>query len=110
MINGLRALFIAVVFYMSWTVITTSLESNLISEWSRLAAIPWMTATLKDFYANTLIIALWMAYRESTWLSRTAWLAGFVCLGSIATSGYVLMRLFGVSANDSVERVLVKNP
>ena len=108
MINALRALFILMFIYMSYVVISTSLESNLLQEWSNLASIPWLVATIKDFYANTIIISLWMFYKEKTWLARLLWLILFVGLGSIATSAYVLMYLFRVSSNDSVEKVLLR--
>jgi hypothetical protein len=49
MIATLRVLFIVIFVYMTYTVIATCLESNLVAAWSGLAAIPWMTATLKDF-------------------------------------------------------------
>jgi hypothetical protein len=109
MINALRLLFILIFVYMVWTIIATSIESNLFAEWSNLAAIPWMTATLKDFYANMVIIALWMIYKENTSLARAAWLVLFVCLGSIATSAYVLVQLFRVSAKDPLEKILLRN-
>ncbi len=108
MIKMLRVLFFLIFVYMTYTVISTSIESNLFAEWSNLASIPWMTATLKDFYANMVIIALWMIYKEKTLFPRAAWLLLFVCLGSIATSAYVLMHLFRVSATDPLERVLLR--
>ena len=110
MITALRILFIAIFLYMTFTIIATSLESNLLAEWSRLGTIPWMIATLKDFYANMIIIALWMFYKEATWLARSVWLVTFVCLGSIATSAYVLVCLFRVSAGDPIEKVLLRKP
>ena len=109
MITALRVLFILIFVYMTYTVIATSFESNLVAEWSRLAAIPWMTATLKDFYANIVIIALWMLYKEDGVLKRAAWLLLFVCLGSIATSAYVLLHLFRASSNTPIEKLLLRN-
>ena len=108
MITALRFLFILIFVYMTYTVAATSLESNLVAEWSRLATIPWMTATLKDFYANMVIIALWMFYKEPGWASRLAWTVLFICLGSIATSAYVLIQLFRVATKDPLEKVLLK--
>ena len=109
MITALRILFTLIFVYMTYTVIATSIESNLFTEWSTLGAIPWMVATLKDFYAILSVIALWMFYKERTWLARGAWFVSFVCLGSIATSAYVLMYLFRVSTNDPIEKVLLRN-
>jgi hypothetical protein len=109
MITTLRILFILIFVYMASTIIATSIERNLFAEWSNLATIPWMTATLKDFYANMVIIALWMFYKENTSFARAAWLVFFVCLGSIATSAYVLVQLFRISAKDPVEKLLLRN-
>ncbi len=109
MIVALRILFILVFVYMTYTVIATSLQSNLVAEWPTLAAIPWMSATLKDFYANLIIIALWMFYKENTWRSRVSWLALFVCLGSIATSAYVLMHLFRASKNTPINNIVLRH-
>ena len=108
MIKMLRVLFFLIFVYMTYTVISTSIESNLFAEWSKLGAIPWMTATLKDFYANIVIIALWMFYKERTWPLRIVWLVLFVGLGSIATSAYVLIQLFRVSAEDPLEKILLR--
>ena len=108
MITTLRTLFTLIFVYMTYVVVTTSLESNLFAEWSTLAAIPWMSATLKDFYALMVSIALWMLYKEKTWPFRAVWLVLFVCLGSIATSAYVLIQLFRVSAQDPIEKVLLR--
>ena len=107
MIKMLRVLFFLIFVYMTYTVIATSIESNLFAEWSKLAAIPWMTATLIDFYANMVIVALWMFYKERSWAFRAVWLVLFVGLGSIATSAYVLIQLFRVSAEDPLEKVIL---
>jgi hypothetical protein len=110
MITFLRILFSAVFVGMSYVVISTSIESNLFAEWSNLAKIPWLTATLWDFYANTLIISLWAMYKEHTPLARGTWVALFVLLGSIATSAYVLRHLFSLSTDDGIEKLLLRQP
>ena len=109
MVTALRILFILIFVYMVSTIIATSIESNLFAEWSNLGTIPWMTATLKDFYANMVIIALWMLYKENTSFARASWLVLFVCLGSIATSAYVLVHLFRISAKDPIEKLLLRS-
>ena len=93
MLLFLKILFAAMTLYMGYVAVTTSLESNLFEVWSDLAQIPWMVATLKDFYLNILIFTIWMFYKERRILIRLLWLLGFVCLGSIATSFYVLLQL-----------------
>lgn len=107
-IISFRIFFIAIAITMSAVVISTSLESNLFLEWSALASIPWMTATLKDFYALMIPFALWMIYKESSWPARMFWLVMFVCLGSIGTSIYMVRQLWMVQPNDPIEKLLVR--
>ena len=56
MIPFLKAFLIALWFWMVYIVVSTSLESSLFENWDFLASIPWMRATLWDFYANILLI------------------------------------------------------
>jgi hypothetical protein len=100
--NYLIALFGILFIYIVYTVISTSLESNLFKEWDFLASIPWMKATLIDFYINTVVIFAWMSFRENNWTSRILWLIGFVFLGSIATTLYALIQLFKLKKDEPV--------
>jgi hypothetical protein len=100
--NFLIAVFSILFIYIVYTVISTSIESNLFTEWDFLASIPWMKATLIDFYINTVVIFVWMAFREKSWLARILWLLGFVLLGSIATTFYVLVQLFKLDKTEPV--------
>ncbi|MFA7229625.1 MAG: DUF1475 family protein [Melioribacteraceae bacterium] len=98
----LIALFSTLFVYIVYTVISTSIESNLFKEWNFLASIPWMKATLIDFYINTVVIYVWVSFRENSWTARILWLPGFVLLGSIATTLYVLIQLFKLDENEPV--------
>ena len=100
--NSLIVLFAVLFIYIVYTVISTSIESNLFKEWDFLASIPWMKATLIDFYINTVVIFVWMSFRENSWLARILWLIGFVLLGSIITTLYVLVQLFKLDKNEPV--------
>lgn len=108
MITALRILFSFVFVWMSYTIISTSMESNLFDEWSALGAIPWMRATLWDFYAILLPLLLWMWYREDSMVKRIIWTLGFVGLGSIATSGYLLVKLFQATPGAGVRDIVLK--
>ena len=100
--NLLIAIFSILFIYIVYTVISTSIESNLFKEWDFLASIPWMKATLVDFYVNTAVIFAWMAFRENKWSVRILWLVLFVFLGSIATTFYVLLQLFALKKDEPV--------
>ena len=107
MVTALKIIFSVLLVWITYIVISTSLESSLIKEWSFLGSIPWMKATLWDFYANIFIITLWMFFKEKSILLKIVWVILFVCLGSIATCAYVLLKLFKLKANEGVKELLV---
>lgn len=107
MVTALKIIFSVLLVWITYIVISTSLESSLIKEWSFLGSIPWMKATLWDFYANIFIITLWMFYKEKLIVLKIVWVILFVCLGSIATCAYVLIKLFKLKANEGVKELLV---
>lgn len=109
MIKILRILFSILFIYMVYTVISTSLKSNLFDEWSALADIPWLTATLIDFYVNTVVISVWVLYKEVKLLNGIIWVISFVLLGSIATTFYLLVKLFKLNPDDSLDRLFIKD-
>jgi hypothetical protein len=99
---------VAVIFvWMTYIVYETSAASNLFTEWNSLSAIPWMKATLWDFYANVFFIYLWILYKESNWSMKVVWLILLVCLGSIATAGYVLIQLFKLKSGEPVTNIIL---
>jgi len=108
MINFLKIVFLALFVFMCYKVISTSLKSNLFEQWDFLGSIPWMRATLWDFYANIFIITLWMFYKEKNIFIKIVWTILFVCLGSIATLAYVLVHLFKLKDGEGVETLLAK--
>lgn len=108
MINFLKIVFSALLIFMCYKVITTSLESNLFEQWDFLGSIPWMRATLWDFYANIFIITLWMFYKEKSIILKISVTILFVCLGSIATLAYVLVHLFKLKDGEGIAALLVK--
>src|ERR1700712_4990071 len=74
MITFLKILFSCVLVFMCYEVISTSLASNLFEQWDFLGGIPWMRATLWDFYANVLVIFTWIAYKEKSLALKIIWL------------------------------------
>jgi hypothetical protein len=106
MITALKIIFSALFIWVTYIVISTSLESSLFKEWDFLAAIPWMRATLWDFYANIFIITLWMFYKEKSIVLKIVWVILFVCLGSIATCAYILIKLFKLNEGEGVNELV----
>ena len=106
MITALKIIFSALLIWVTYIVISTSLESSLFKEWDFLGSIPWMRATLWDFYANIFIITLWMFYKENKIIPKISWTILFVCLGSIATCAYVLIKLFRLKPGEGVQELV----
>ncbi len=106
----LRILSFGLFAYMSWTVVQTSLESNLFLVWDSLMQIPWMIATLEDFYVNTLWISLWVFYREHSALTAAVWTVLFIVLGSIATSFYLFLQTMQISSQSPISELLLPRP
>ena len=106
MVSFLKIFLSLVWVFMAYMVVSTSLESSLFKEWDYLGSIPWMRATLWDFYANVLVIYLWVLYRERSSAVKIMWAVLFFTLGSLGTIGYVLVQLFSLKENESVEQIL----
>lgn len=68
---------------------------------------PWMAATLIDFYINVIAISVWVAHKESTWISAFFWICLLICFGSIATCAYIVIQLFQLCYQDSMYYVLL---
>jgi len=105
MINFLKILFSILFVWMCYVVITTSLNSNLFSNWDYLGGIPWMRATLWDFYTNVTVIFVWICYKENKLYLKIIWLILLVTLGSIASCAYVLMQLFKLKPGEGLKEL-----
>jgi hypothetical protein len=69
---------------------------------------PWFIATLFDTYFGFLTFYLWLAYRERGWPARLLWLLAILALGNIAMAGYMLLLLWRLPADASIEQVLLR--
>jgi len=108
MITFLKILFSAVLVFMTIVVVDTSLKSSLFEQWDYLASIPWMTATLWDFYANVLAIYCWIFYKETNWVWKIFWLIAVCTLGSIGTCLYIVIALFRLKKGETVKDLLIR--
>ncbi|MBP9673610.1 MAG: DUF1475 family protein [Bacteriovoracaceae bacterium] len=102
-----RIVFFSLFVFMSVVVIATSLQSNLFKEWDTLAQIPWLTATVKDFYVNAGVLCFWLYYREKKFCSFLVWTILFLALGSIATMFYFFLQTFNLKKEDSLVQLLL---
>ena len=108
MITTLKVVFSALLVFISYEVVSTSMQSNLFDEWNYLSGIPWMRATLWDFYANVFVLSVWVCYKESKFWKKFFWIIGFCLLGSIATCAYVLVQLFNAKDDDPLKAIFAR--
>jgi hypothetical protein len=108
MFISLKIFFSLLFVWMCYTVISTSVSSNLFKEWGALGSIPWMRATLWDFYANVTVIFLWLCYKEKSIAIKIIWLILLVALGSIASCAYVLIQLFKLKPGEGLKEFFSK--
>ncbi|NOT77044.1 MAG: DUF1475 family protein [Cyclobacteriaceae bacterium] len=106
MVSFLKIFLSVVWLFMVYMVVSTSLESSLFEEWNFLGSIPWMRATLWDFYANVLVIYLFVLYRERNLAIKLMWAILFFTLGSIGTIGYILIELFSLKKGEKIDVLL----
>ncbi len=91
--------------WMVYIVISTSLQSSLFEQWNFLGSIPWMRATLWDFYANVFLIYLFVLWREKRLFPKIVWAILFFCLGSIATIAYLIIVLAKMKPGESLSEI-----
>lgn len=108
MITGLKIFFSLLFVWMCYMVISTSINSNLFKEWHFLGSIPWMRATLWDFYANVTVLFLWVCYKEKSIALKVVWLILLVALGSIASCAFVLIQLFRLKTDEGLKEFFSK--
>lgn len=110
MISFLKVFLAIVWLFMIYIMISTSLASSLFEEWNFLLSLPWMRATLWDFYGNVLVIYGLVLYRERSVPVKVLWALLFFFLGSIGTIGYVLVQLFRLQPSEGIEAILKSKP
>lgn len=69
---------------------------------------PWMVATLFDAYFGFLWFWLWVAYKQTSWISRLIWLVLILLLGNMAMAAYVLIQLWRLPQGADIEQLLLR--
>ena len=108
MIWFLRIAFGCVLVTMLGATSWASLQCALWKTPQPVVVHPWFIATLFDTYFGFLTFYVWLAYKETGWFARIAWLVAILLLGNIAMSSYMLITLFRLPSNASVEQVLLR--
>ncbi|KAJ6730665.1 hypothetical protein OIU85_021459 [Salix viminalis] len=100
----LRIAFSILGFLMLGTLIYTLITDG--SPFRKELLTPWMTATLIDFYINVVALSVWVAYKESSWISVFVWILLLICFGSITTSAYIVKQLLQLTSQDPAYLIL----
>ncbi|CAI0409801.1 unnamed protein product [Linum tenue] len=69
---------------------------------------PWVITTLIDHSYLSVVLLVWIAYKETSWLSVSLWMVLFICLGSLAFGAYMTKQLFQLTSQDPAYLVLLK--
>ena len=69
---------------------------------------PWFVATLFDTYFGFLWFWLWIAYKESSNLSRAIWLVLVLATGNMAMAVYALIQLAKLPPKATIEDFLLR--
>jgi hypothetical protein len=106
--TALKILFGGIFVWMIVMTVRTSLKVSLWSSLDSFANNPWAVATLWDAYFGFTTFWVWVAYKEKTMWARVMWLVLIYGLGNIAMSGYMLIQLFRLKPEDSMEALLLR--
>lgn len=96
MIWFLRILFGVVLGSMLWVTSWASLQCPLFAVPRDVFTHPWFIATLFDAYWGFITFYVWVAYKQTSWVARGAWLVAILLLGNIAMAAYCLNELFAL--------------
>ncbi|KAK9943695.1 hypothetical protein M0R45_009296 [Rubus argutus] len=102
-----RVLFTALGFLMLGTMLYTMVTDG--SPFRPEIFTPWMIALVVDFYINVAALSVWVAYKESSWITAVIWIIFFICLGSITTCLYIICQLWQLTSQDPVYLALFKS-
>lgn len=108
MIWTLRLLFSTILISMLSVTSWASFHENILLIPQATQSDPWFIATLFDAYAGFLTFYAWLCYKSTGVFSKLVWLALILLLGNIAMSAYMLILLFKLPANASLQDVWMK--
>ena len=96
--------FLTILFFT----VRASLSENILQIDPVVLGNRWFQATLIDAYLGFGTFYIWVFYRESSMLSRVAWLLLILLLGNLAMSAYVVIRLMMLPAGADAWTVLLR--
>ncbi|KAK9047922.1 hypothetical protein SSX86_033116, partial [Deinandra increscens subsp. villosa] len=67
---------------------------------------PCMITLLIDVYNHTVVFSMWIAYKESSWISALSWIVLVVCFSGVGTCVYIVRELFYLSPGQPISLIL----
>ncbi len=110
MMRSLKVLFGFILVAMLVVTTWASLDKNVVEGFKIVWAEPWGLATLADAYFGFLTFYAWLFYREPGWAARIGWFIVIMVLGNIGMSFYVLLALYRLGPDATVEDLLLRRP
>ena len=111
---ALIVFFLIMLVVMSYKIVSTSNQSNLfdlMANWGTqgIDPYPWFNATLWDFYANFIFIALFVWHKENNKLLAVLWIPFLGAMGSPGTALYLLIKAFKLKEGEGLNELFSKN-
>lgn len=103
----LLILFSAIFVCMGVVLVQSSLKMGLLEALPSYSANPWAMATLWDAYCGFVIFYVWVAWRERGWGRRVLWFVLIMGLGNLASSGYLVWRVWRLEPGEGVRSLLL---
>ena len=108
MIIALRVLFTLILVIMIAGTVWAMAEENVFDGGAHMLKYRWGWMTLADAYFGFITFFVWLAYKETSNLARVAWFVAIMLLGNMAMASYMLLQLFRVPADASLDRVFLR--
>ena len=108
MIIFLRCLFFAILITMLVGTGWAMAQEGVFEGGAHMMPIRWAVMTLFDAYFGFITFFVWVAYKETSNVARVAWFIAIMLLGNMAMATYMLIQLFRVPADASLDRVFVR--
>jgi hypothetical protein len=106
--GALRTWFALVMAALLWATARASLDRNVFLGFQEVWDNPWGMATLFDAYFAFVAFWLWVAYKESGWPQRIAWLFAIFAFGNFAISAYMLIELGRLKPGEGFDTLLTR--
>lgn len=84
---------------MTVALINGFVQGDFGTEGSWIIANPWGIVSLVDLYVGFVLFAMWIYYRESSWIQRIFWISTLMILGFFIGALYVFIQLMKSDGN-----------